>query len=211
MKFNKKLTGVINKYSKHIHPEYWFDYKRLKKILNETYRLLHTLKSREAPNDTSEDICCICLEPDNLMPTFCCHNSIHHVCLVKVLCSFVASCPMCRASIEKALVFHNDREYYDTRILTLISVIQLNINKVENIYKQNCIPDKYLRKYCYYNYIAVIKISKKIDKYLHSNIKGHFTEVIKNTNIFKELQEDDTKRHRCFDCLFCCEKNKSIF
>jgi len=205
MKFNKKLTSIVKKYEKHIPPHYWFDYKRLKKILSDTCKLLHTLRDTHEIEDT----CCICLEGNHLMKTFCCHNSIHHICLVRVLCSF-ASCPLCRKNIEKVLIFHNDAEHYDAKIITLISVIQLNIDKIENIYQQKLIAKKYLRKYCYYNYTAVIKITKKIDKYLHTSIKNHFAEVIINTKIYKELQ-DDTKRHTCFDCIFCCEKNKSIF
>ncbi len=205
MKFNKKLTSIIKKYNKHIPPHYWFDYKYLKKILNDAYKLLQNIKISD-----NDDTCCICLEGNNLMKTSCCHNSIHHLCLVKVLCSFVASCPICRARIEKVIVYNNDVERYDNKILTLISIIQLNINKIENVYRQKLIPKKYLRKYCYYNYTAVIKITKKIDKYLRTDIKGHFIELMSKTSLYKELQ-DDEKRPRCFDCIFCCEKNKSIF
>jgi len=210
MKFNKKLLSVIEKYKKHIPPQHWFDYKRLKKLLKDAYALKSSSKDPYNDRNNDEDICCICLENDNLMKTFCCHNTIHHTCFVKVLCQTIAKCPMCRAPIEKTLIYHNDAECYNSKIIGLISVIQLNINKIEDIYKKKLVPKKYLRKYCYYNYTAIVKITKKIDKYLHTNIKEHFREIIKNKNIYHELQAN-TEVGTCFTCIFRCEKNKSIF
>jgi hypothetical protein len=208
MKFNKKLIRVIEKYQKHIDLQYWFDYKRLKKMLKDAY----ALKRKDVCEHINEceDMCCICLDNDNLMKTFCCHNTIHHTCFVKVLCSTIAKCPMCRAPMEKTLMYHTDIECYNSKIIALICVIQLNINKIESVYKKKLVPQKYLRKYCYYNYMAVVKITKKIDKYLHTNIKDHFMQIVKDKNIYHELQEN-TEVSTCFTCIFRCEKNKSIF
>lgn len=194
MKFNKRLQKIVNQYKKHIPHEYWFNYKSFKKILNDITKIkpIHTMQDNED--------CCVCLENNNLMNTFCCQNKIHHVCLFRVLASDIASCPMCRADIYTVLKFKNETDYYNARIISLISMIQLSINRIETIIRQGTMKEKYIRKFSEYNRIAVIKMCKKIDKNLHINCKPFFAELMNKHGILKE----NDKHHSILEriCMF---------
>lgn len=183
MKFNKKFKTIIDKHEKYIPRELWMKYKDLKKLLHEIILLR---PSQDTSSLDADDCCCICLENDNLMKTFCCNNFIHEMCLFKVLSSNIPCCPFCRANISEVLKYKNDSQYYYIRVLSLISILQINIIAIESIIKQNIISQKYVPVFCQYNQLAIIKISKKIDKHLHIKCKDYFIDIIKKNRIISK-------------------------
>jgi hypothetical protein len=209
MKFNKNLDRIKQKYEYIIPQEHWFEYKRCKKLLKEILKIINNDPYNNTSLD-SEDCCCICLESNNLMRTYCCKAYIHHTCLLQVLISHIPACPMCRADIPKIISYdiNNPRQILDAKILSLLSIIQLNINKIEQIYNSKIIKNsKLLAKYKTFNYTAVIKISKKIDKHLHMNIKTFFTNVMKKHNVLVAEQEKTFTHCLCKICdIFTIKK-----
>ncbi len=206
MKFNKQLDAVKNRYKCVIPIDQWFEYKKIKKLLkNASYIIKNKIKYNPyAVQVPVEDCCCVCLENDKLMKMFCCNNVIHHVCLIQVLTSSVMSCPMCRSNLQKVIAYEQDQaiQQLDATILSLISVIHLNINKIEDTYKSRVISNAKLMKiYSYWNYMAVIKICKKIEKQLHlKDLRTHFMNIMQKKNI---LIEDRPSRSKIFRCLKC--------
>ena len=207
MKFNKRLTKIIDKYQKDISPEFWFNYKACKKLLNDLINIRSQtpcvsfgVKSDEKKDDEyDEDTCCICLQDDNLMKTFCCNNYIHHLCLFRVLTSSNASCPICRADIHKVLAYKNEHDYYNAKVISFVSIIQLNITRIEELIKLKVIKEKHIDIFTNYNQIAVLKICKKIDKNLHINSKQYFQEYMKKSNILPEVARP--KPRGLFECI----------
>lgn len=197
MKFNKKLNKIVEKNKLYIPYDFWFNYKGFKKVLNDIKRL-NKAEQKEIASDT-EDCCCICLENDNTMQTFCCKNCIHHTCLFRVLSSNIASCPICRADIYKVLKFTNEREYYNAKVISLISMIQLNINRIEDVVRQKYIFNhKYMKIFIQYNRLAIIKMCKKIDKNLHISCKQYFIDVMDKHGILKA----ETRPHSLLERLY---------
>jgi hypothetical protein len=184
MKFNKefdKAIYAINRDKSVIPKHYWFDYKQLKKMLK------NIIKTAQSPRSHTGDECCICLESTApMMQTFCCHNCIHHKCLVDSLMYSSSNCPLCRTSFKP---FFADmevslKERADARILSMIIYIYLNILKIENVSKGNLIKDASIRrKYIYLNRTAVTKICKKIHKKLKIDLKDYFLGVLQKRNI----------------------------
>ena len=194
MKFNKQLDKIITKYKYIIPPEHWFEYKKVKKLLKDATKVIKfSLQYNPYQNNQNDDdCCCICLENNKLMRTFCCKNLIHHICLMQVLTSPVSSCPICRSHILKVLChdINNPKNVFDAKILSLVSTIQLNINKIEQVSNSKIIKNPQLHDlYRKNNYLAVVKICKKIEKQLHINIKDYFISVMKKNNILtNEIQ-----------------------
>jgi hypothetical protein len=210
MKFNKELDKVTHQYKYTIPKEHWFEYKKLKKLLKKAVNIMNN-KLKYNPyaiqnyEEDSDDTCCICLENDKLMKLFCCNNFIHHTCLVQVLTSRIPCCPMCRCDILKVITYESDDDLKELNatILSIISVIHLNINKIEYICNSNIIKNqKLLTLYRHWNYIAVIKICKKIEKHLAlKNIKEYFLNVMKKNNILAEHYKSISRPLECFNCI----------
>lgn len=193
MKFNKKINKIAEKYHYYIPYEYWFNYKGFKKILKDILQIRLNYVMMNIQDCNNEDCCCVCLENDNLIKTFCCKNSIHHVCLFRVLSSDIGNCPMCRAELLKVLKFSNNREFYDAKIISLISIIHININNIEAFIKRKVIKEKYLPIYIEYNRQAIVKMCKKIDKNLHINCQPFFIELMNKHGILIEQTKKPQK------------------
>ena len=133
----------------------------------------------------SSSICCICFENDNLMKTFCCHNEIHHTCFVQCMAFCSSSCPLCRTEIVQAIKCdpNNKKEKFDTEIISLISNIHLNIMNIESVCREFKIKSKFLQKYKKMNQNAILKICKKVKKYLHIDIKQYFLDFMNKNKI----------------------------
>lgn len=202
MKFNKKLYKIEEKYHYYIPYEYWFNYKGFKKILKDILQIkLNYVTNIEDCNN--EDCCCVCLENDNLIKTFCCKNKVHHLCLFRVLSSNIASCPMCRADLFKVLKSGNNIEYYHSKVISIISIMYLNIDKIETIIKNKAIKEKYVPIYIEYNRLAIIKMCKKIDKNLHINCKPFFIDLMNKRGIL--IEQAKPNNHYCLldgICMF---------
>jgi hypothetical protein len=216
MKFSKELNKNIQQYKNIIQKEYWFNYKlfkkKLKSIILKHYLLLNqrnlinitylntcnvTLTNHD---DVSEiDECCICLESNNLMKTFCCHNYIHHHCLVHTFTYSNIYCPLCRAPLQDSIKFNpaNTEESLDSEILSLISSVHLELIKIHYLCNNQLRTLKPTISKTYYNInmTAVIKISKKIDKHVHTRIKPYFSNIIEKNKA--TLTFDDNKRFFC--------------
>jgi len=185
MKFNKYLREHTLKYNKYINPNDWFAYKFIKKLIKKTVRqypdFINTF-----PSYSDSESCCVCLDNENLMKTFCCHNYIHHKCMVHTLAFSTSGCPLCRSDIATAIKYDATypREKFDGDIISIISHIHLNILRIENICKSKLITNsKMLKKYKQINYTAVIKICKKINKYLHIDVRQYFKDIILKNKI----------------------------
>ena len=180
MKFNKELRKYADKYKNKINSTYWFDYKLIKKLIkNALCKYPQFIAS--LPSKHPDESCCICLENDNLMLTFCCHNYIHHACMIHALAFCNSSCPLCRTDIRNAIEYNptNNKEKFDSEIMAIISNIHLGIMRIENICNQKLITHpKLLQKYKKMNHTAIIKICKKIYKYLHIDVMQYFLDVI---------------------------------
>jgi hypothetical protein len=191
MKFNKELEDYINKYKKYINADKWFSYKKFKKQLKSIIfkypDIIKNIKNNIYNYDNEE--CCICLENKNLMKTFCCHNYIHHKCLVHSLTYSNSYCPLCRSIINRTINcnINDNKERFDAEILGLVSNIHLNIINIETYYYNNRVSNKILNEYIKINKKAIIKICKKIDKRLGINIRDYFIKIIENKKIFIEL------------------------
>jgi hypothetical protein len=183
MKFNKDIKIYSEKYKKYVQNDWWFNYKHIKKLLKE-----FVIKYKELSfNNDEDDECCICMENKNLMKTFCCHNSIHHVCLVHTLAFTTnSSCPLCRSPMLNVIKYDvtNIREKRDADLLGLISNIHINIMNIENICKNKKIKNsKVLQKYKEINNQAIVKICKKIYKRLNIDLKQYFINFINRNGI----------------------------
>lgn len=221
MKFSKELLNNIQKYKNYIPKEHWFNYKMFKKKLKhlvlEHYLLIHQrnlLNSKDNLNDekykthmtnNEYDECCICLESSNLMKTFCCHNYIHHHCLVHTFTYAGMNCPLCRTPIQESIKFNpqNEQESLDAGILSLISCIHLEMMRIHHIcnnqLKESLISRHHILKQFYnINMLAVTKICKKIDKQLHINIKPYFLNIIEKQMSSLTFHHDKEKK-----CSFC--------
>lgn len=192
MLFNKELNANISKYKKYIDTDKWFEYKKLKKIIKYISirypNIINNIKNNIYNYENEE--CCICLENNNLMKTFCCHKYIHHKCLVHTLSFSNSCCPLCREIINKMIICNldDDKEEFDTKILSLISIIHINIIKIENYILYNKVTkNRIIREYKIVNYKAIIKMCKKIDKKLGLNIKSYFIEVINKNKFINEI------------------------
>jgi len=180
MKFNKYMRYHIVKYNKYINQKAWFDYKFIKKQIKRIMRQ-YPMYINSFTYYSDNDSCCVCLESDNLMMTFCCHNYIHHKCLVHTLAFSTPGCPLCRTDIAKAIKCNatEPREKFDADIISIISHIHLNIMRVENIIQQKLITSsKVLKMYKKMNYTAVTKICKKFNKYLHIDVRQYFKDFV---------------------------------
>ena len=151
MKFNRTLRGYITKYRYTISPQFWFDYKMLKKQLKHIKKGFHDINDNNINQENDE--CCICLEGGPLMQMFCCKQYIHHKCLVHVFASSTILCPLCRANVHEHMTskLETNEQKYNAAILSLLSNIYINIIKIENIYNRNLITNPViLQKYCKY-------------------------------------------------------------
>lgn len=189
MKFNKELHNIIIRYNKIISYDNWFEYKNIKKKIK-NISIVHNEIIKNIKNnnyDYEDEECCICFENNNLMKTFCCHKYIHHKCLVYSLAFSNSYCPLCRETLGKTLSScdtKNEKEIFDAKIISLISVIHLNIRKIENFYNTN--NNKIIPEYKKINYKALIKICKKINKKLCINLKEYFLLTVEKKGILKE-------------------------
>ncbi len=187
MKFNKELNKYIQKYKKQIPPSYWFHYKSFKKIIKHCLVLQKDIQIHYSATD---DSCCICLDNEHLMQTFCCKQNIHHICYINTVLYTSDLCPMCRKPISDYFAVQNALSIFDKynmTILSLISNICLNIIKIENIYQEQLIHNSHiLHKFCHINYIAVVKICKKILKLLHIDVRNYFENIMLKKNIIKK-------------------------
>lgn len=187
MKFNKTLTEQIRKYETDIPVLLWFNYKDIKKRIKYLRRLYPDIGSSET---NSEDCCCICLEQTgNMMHTFCCNHPMHYQCFIEAQMKSSELCPLCRNNngdyfgtcCRKPLV--TQKQHFDAKILEIISMIILNIMRIENICRVITINHKIMLKYREVNYVAVVKIAKKINKYLKVDLREYLLSVMRRTNI----------------------------
>ena len=191
MKFHKTLCKNSHKYRLHILPDFWFEYKNMKKHINRiktTYPSLITNTEKQ-----TDDECCICLEQEQLMNMICCNQNIHYTCFMKNI-MYNTTCPLCRSDI--ATINKNkqtEKHYFDAEILSLLSNIQLNILKVETVYAKKLIANtRIMKKYCHLNYLAVMKTCKKIKKHLHIDVLQYFTDIMSTHCILQLYNEKDT-------------------
>jgi hypothetical protein len=197
MKFNKKLQEYIVKYEKEIPSSFWFNYKSIKKLINYVRKTYPGMRNQDIAVD---DCCCICLEnTGNMMHTFCCNNIIHHSCLVDVITKSSELCPLCRKNnadyfLNNTTAFDN-QQTYDAKIIEIISRILLNIIRIENLSQIMTINANIIKNYKEINYIAVIKIAKKIYKYLHIDIREYVVVAMKKKNV---LTPPSGKKHNKF-------------
>jgi hypothetical protein len=175
MRFDEKLRTYIMRYRDDIHQEYWFEYKSLIKRIASMLRKYSDI-DQYVCQDKSED-CCICLENGKLMRTFCCHNHIHHKCLIDSIISVSEKCPICRKDCLQffdSSTYHTKslEEQFNLDILSIISLIYLNILRIEKYINHN-MPnnDPLTQKYSHINYIAIQKICEKIETFLHINVQ----------------------------------------
>jgi hypothetical protein len=123
-----------------------------------------------------------------LMQMFCCHQYIHHTCVMQLSACCGLLCPLCRANIHEYInkKLETRRQKLDADILSLFSRIHLDIIKIENVYNRRLIINFItLQKYCHINYKAIIKICKKIKKSLHIDIVDYFTGMLNKKGIIK--------------------------
>lgn len=211
MKFSKELSNNIQKYKQYIPKEYWFNYKMFKKKLKylvlDHYLLIHQRNLLTINNEKTHDDneCCICLESSNLMKTFCCHNYIHHQCLVHTFTYSNVNCPICRTPIQDSIKFNpqNEEESLDAGILSFISCIHLELMKIyylcNNKLKYILMSRQYIIKTFYeINMTAVSKICKKIDKQLYINIRPYFLNIIEKNR--KSMTFNLQERKKCYFC-----------
>jgi hypothetical protein len=186
MKFNKELNKYIHKYKIQIPVSYWFNYKFFKKSIKHILVLQNDLEKQDFVQD---DNCFICLDNDHLMKTFCCKQNIHHICYIESVLHTSDLCPMCRNPVSDYFAKQDTlcvNDNYNMSILSLISNIYLNIIKIENIYHKHLIRNEHiLHKFCHVNYIAVVKICKKILKLLHIDVWNYFSNIMQKKNIMK--------------------------
>jgi len=216
--FKKKLNAIVLKHYLIIHQRNLSRIQDIPNILNISNisnisnipNISNISNISNIPNisnkNTSilQDECCICLESKNLMKTFCCHNFIHHHCLVHTFAYSNENCPLCRAPIQDSIRFNptNLEESLDAEILSLISSVHLEMIKFYYVYNNQLIyrlsrKQNIIKTFYQINITAVTKICKKIDKHLHINIKPYFLDIVeknKKTLIFK--YEDN-------NCSFC--------
>jgi len=175
MKFGKELGTYILKYKDYICGDKWFNYKIVKKIIKNISiiypNIINNIKTYKYNYDNEE--CCICLENRNLMQTFCCHNYIHHNCLVKSLAFSNPQCPLCRITIKKVLLYNvrDKKESFDSEILSLIGRLYQEIEKIKSCNKELIKNKNIIKIYKDINLKAIIKICKKIKKMLAIDIK----------------------------------------
>ncbi len=189
MKFNKKLKEYIQKYKDTIKDDkMWFNYKIAKKTIN---KILRTYPEFEGYilNPGSQEACCICLDNKDMMKTLCCKNYVHHRCLLHTIIYCNSSCPLCRQDIINTYFNRNvvresmtDEQRFHIDVLSLLSTIHLNIMHTETVYNkiQNI---KIRERYCAINYMAVIKIAKKIHKYLHIDVVDYYLQLMRKKDI----------------------------
>lgn len=186
MKFNKLLRQYIAKFEKDVPELRWFNYKGIKKrikYLMETYPDICASNKLIQDNDG----CCICLERTGcMMNTFCCNNAIHYSCFIDVVHKTSHLCPLCRKN--NAEYFMNNglvgpQQHFDAKILEIISTIMLNIMNIEHLSKIITKNHKIIRKYRELNFVAVVKIAKKIHKYLNIDIREYIALIMKKNNI----------------------------
>jgi hypothetical protein len=176
MKFGKELKSFIQSQN-NISYENWFEYKSIKKCVNNIIinypNIINNIKTYKYNYDNNE--CCICLENKNLMKLFCCHNFIHHKCLVNSLAFCNSNCPLCRKTIHNVLAYdkNNIKECFDIEVISLIGIIHKNILKIEEYCKNNT-DNKFIKDYKKLNYKAIIKICKKIKKSIAIDLKDYF-------------------------------------
>jgi hypothetical protein len=179
------MRANIAKYRHCILSEHWFEYKFIKKCINNAKEYHPDII------DESEE-CCICLENKQLMHMLCCKQPIHYTCLLQTI-AYNESCPLCRSNVFE-YILHNQK-HFDAQILSLLSHIQLNIMKIQRIVNMKLIKNPMiLEKYCHINYTAVIKICKKIRKKLDIDVSQYFIEFMHKTNV---LKCKETKQTSC--------------
>lgn len=204
MKYNKQLRNNIEKYKEHIIPQYWFDYKDMKKkikIISQKY------KNILFNNEQSEEVCFICMDDNKnkkFMKTFCCNQYVHHTCNIEALSKCNFSCPMCRKNIYENTSYYINNDYnklnYD--VLALLSNIQLNIIKIENVYmKKLIINEKIMKRFCEINYISILKICKKIKKYINIECWDYFEKIININKIIRIRKKNYTLLQKSLICL----------
>jgi hypothetical protein len=202
MKFGKEYSKYIIKIKEIDNRIVYVDYKNLKKLIKniiENYSDIITYNSNIIYN--TDDECCICLDNKNLMKTFCCHNYIHYTCFIDSMMNCSQSCPYCRCNLKDSIKYKNKLEEYDACIISLLSVIHIYLYDIERYCKNNSIKDyDTLVKYKQLNYIAIIKICKKINKKLNIDCKKYFINYIQNhtslCNIPTELLTKNNKKKR---------------
>jgi hypothetical protein len=89
MKFNKYFQEEIKKQKDTITPQFWFDYKGIKKRIKTIIKKYEDI-IYENNNDVDE-LCIICMEDDKeakLMKSFCCNYYIHHTCQMNTITKY---------------------------------------------------------------------------------------------------------------------------
>lgn len=188
MKFNKYFQHEINKYKDTISPQLWFEYKGIKKRIK---TILKNYKDiYEKNNQGDDELCIICMEDNKekkLMKSFCCNYYIHYTCQMKTITKCSCNCPICRKYIiENLSNITNEFDLYNNEILSLLSYIQLNIIKIETVYlKKLIVNERSMKRYRELNYIAIMKICKKIKKYIDIDSLQYFKDIIDEKKILK--------------------------
>jgi len=128
---------------------------------------------------------------------FCCKQYIHHKCVIHLSASNSLLCPMCRANIHEHIStkLESRQQKLDAAILSLLSSIHLDIIKIESVCNKRLIINTItLQKYCHINYIAIIKICKKIKKSLNIDILNYFIDVLNKNAIIKPCKSINEHR-----------------
>lgn len=205
MKFSKALQQHVHQYytNDFIPIEYWFQYKKYKKILNTIKK--HNLELYRDFGDGTE--CCICLETNvPMMQTFCCHNLIHHKCFIQSILSTSTACPLCRTDVVQFFRQQpkTNEECVNYNVLALISNIYLDIIKIEDVCNNMLIVSEKIRQhYIQLNYTALTKICKKIKKYTSIDLKDYFIDIINKHNILPKHMST-SKSQTLFQRLLHC-------
>lgn len=183
MKFNNVLKTIVKKSS--IDKSLWFDYKKIKKEIKIVKKI-----NISCANTKDGSCCCICLEnftqKKDVILLGCCNNDIHVCCFVNTMCRIQnTECFLCRTKLQDILATTNKN---DLVILRIISLMMIELDKIETYLKKRhgevgiFTNRKDIKLYTLYNFIAYLKILKKINKN-GINIFNHFVSIIMRNRI----------------------------
>lgn len=113
---------------------------------------------------------------------------IHYTCFIDVIMKSSHLCPLCRADTGQyfaccGTALARYEQHFDSKILEIISLILLSIMRIENISQSVTLHHKVLQKYKEINYVAVIKIAKKVHKYLKVDVREYLITAMKKKDI----------------------------
>lgn len=188
MKYCKHYESKISKYRKDYHLTYKLYKKKIKFIQNNFIEEIESLNFCII-NDIDEyrlSRCCICHEEldmrNKAIQIGCCENLIHYMCFIRSVIQSNRSCPLCRTKLQDIL--QKEKNTFGRQILQLLSSLIINIENIDNAYKQS---NSKIKELSIITTLAILKILKKIDKKLEINIKKSFVEYfLINKKFYRE-------------------------